>query len=45
MDNSVRTADLGSLPMPMSLAEFGKFIAEEISKWGNVIRTANIKPE
>jgi hypothetical protein len=45
MDNSARPADLGSVPMPPP--EFGKFIAEEISKWGNsnVIRAANIKPE
>jgi hypothetical protein len=28
-----------------SPAEFGKFIAEEIEKWGKVIRTANIRPE
>jgi hypothetical protein len=29
----------------MSAAEFRKFIADETEKWGNVIRTANIKPE
>jgi tripartite-type tricarboxylate transporter receptor subunit TctC len=38
-----RLTELGNVPMPMSAAEFGKFIAEETEKWGNVIRTANIK--
>jgi tripartite-type tricarboxylate transporter receptor subunit TctC len=28
-----------------SPAEFGKFVASEIEKWGKVIRMANIKPE
>jgi tripartite-type tricarboxylate transporter receptor subunit TctC len=40
-----RLAELGSDPMPMTPAEFGKFIADEIEKWGKVIRAANIKPE
>jgi len=40
-----RLADLGGVPMPMSPAEFGKFIAEETEKWGNVIRALNIKAE
>src|SRR6516164_5869400 len=39
-----RLADLGSVPMPMSAADFGKLIAESVDKWGKVIRTANIKP-
>ncbi len=39
-----RLADLGAVPMPMTPAEFGKFIAKETEKWGKVIRTANIKP-
>jgi len=38
-----RLADLGSVPMPMTLAEFGRLIAEETEKWGKVIRAANIK--
>jgi hypothetical protein len=29
----------------MTPADFGKFIAEDTEKWGNVIRAANIKPE
>jgi tripartite-type tricarboxylate transporter receptor subunit TctC len=40
-----RLADLGGLPMPMTPAEFGKFIVDETEKWGKVIRAANIKPE
>jgi tripartite-type tricarboxylate transporter receptor subunit TctC len=37
-----RLADVGSIPMPMSPAEFEKFIAEETAKWGKVIREARI---
>jgi tripartite-type tricarboxylate transporter receptor subunit TctC len=37
--------DLGSIPTPMSPAEFQKFIAAETEKWGKVVREANIKPE
>jgi hypothetical protein len=29
----------------MTIAEFGKYVADETEKWGKVIRTANIKPE
>jgi hypothetical protein len=29
----------------LTSAEFGKFIADEIEKWGKVIRAANIKAE
>jgi tripartite-type tricarboxylate transporter receptor subunit TctC len=38
-------ADLGSVPLALSPADFGKLIAEETEKWGKVIRAANIKPE
>jgi tripartite-type tricarboxylate transporter receptor subunit TctC len=38
-------ADLGAVPMPMTPAEFGTFIAAETEKWGKVIRAANIKSE
>jgi hypothetical protein len=31
--------------LPGSPADFAKLIAEEIEKWGKVIRAANIKPE
>jgi tripartite-type tricarboxylate transporter receptor subunit TctC len=40
-----RLADLGADPMPMTLAEFDKLIADETQKWGKVIREANIKSE
>ena len=35
---------MGGVPMPMTPAEFGTFLAEETEKWGKVIRAANIKP-
>jgi tripartite-type tricarboxylate transporter receptor subunit TctC len=38
-------ADLGSLALAGSPADFGKLIADETEKWGNVIRTLNIKAE
>jgi tripartite-type tricarboxylate transporter receptor subunit TctC len=37
--------DLGSVPMPMSPADFQAFIVTETEKWGKVVKTANIKPE
>ncbi|HYD04336.1 MAG TPA: tripartite tricarboxylate transporter substrate binding protein [Reyranella sp.] len=36
--------DMGGVPMPMTPAEFGRFLAEETEKWRKVIRAANIKP-
>jgi tripartite-type tricarboxylate transporter receptor subunit TctC len=38
-----RLASLGSVPVPMSPAEFESFIVAETEKWGEVIRAANIK--
>jgi tripartite-type tricarboxylate transporter receptor subunit TctC len=38
-------ADLGSIPMPMSPAEFKNLIFTETEKWGKVVRAANIKPD
>ncbi len=38
-------ANLGAVPMPMSPAEFGKFVGGEVEKWAKVIRFANIKAE
>src|SRR6185312_8428396 len=38
-----RLADLGVVPMTMTPAEYGKFVADEVEKWGKVIRAANIK--
>ena len=40
-----RLADLGGTVLPGSPAEFGKLIADEIEKWGKVIKFAEIKPE
>jgi tripartite-type tricarboxylate transporter receptor subunit TctC len=40
-----RFADLGSVTMSMSRAEFIKYIADETEKWATVVRTAGIKPE
>jgi tripartite-type tricarboxylate transporter receptor subunit TctC len=40
-----RLADLGSVPMQMTPAEFEKFIVAEAEKWGKVIREAGIKAE
>ena len=40
-----RLADMGGEPMPMSTAEFAKFIADETEKWGKVVRAAGIKAE
>jgi len=42
---TARLADLGAEPMPMTPAEFEKFVAEETEKWGMVVRAANIKAE
>ncbi len=38
-------ADMGAVPMAMTAVEFGKFIAAETEKWGNLVRAANLKPE
>jgi tripartite-type tricarboxylate transporter receptor subunit TctC len=40
-----RFAELALVPMPMQPDEFGKLIAEDMEKWGKVIRTAHIKPD
>src|SRR5262245_7617603 len=40
-----RLAELGSVPMATSPAEFEKIVVEETEKWGKVIRAANIKLE
>jgi tripartite-type tricarboxylate transporter receptor subunit TctC len=38
-----RLAEIGAAPIPMTPAEFGKFIADDTEKWGKVVRAANIK--
>ena len=40
-----RIAELGGVPLPGSPADFGKFVAAETKKWGDVITLAKIKPE
>ena len=40
-----RLADLGGDVLALSSAEFGKLIADETEKWGNVIRALNIKAD
>jgi tripartite-type tricarboxylate transporter receptor subunit TctC len=42
---TARLADLGAEPMPMTPAEFEKFVAAETEKWGKVVRATNIKAE
>src|SRR5262245_56323821 len=41
-DIKAHLAELGSVPNPMSPAEFETFIVEETEKWAKVIREANI---
>ena len=40
-----RLADLGGTVLAASPTDFGKLITDETEKWGNVIRTLNIKAE
>jgi tripartite-type tricarboxylate transporter receptor subunit TctC len=40
-----RLADLGHLPMPMTAAEFARFVAAEKEKWGPVVKAVGIKPQ
>jgi tripartite-type tricarboxylate transporter receptor subunit TctC len=42
---NARIADLGGTVLAGSPTDFGKFIADEIEKWAEVIRAANIRPE
>jgi tripartite-type tricarboxylate transporter receptor subunit TctC len=46
-DPRIRTklSNFGVVPLPMTPAAYGKFLADETEKWGKVIRAANIKPE
>jgi tripartite-type tricarboxylate transporter receptor subunit TctC len=38
-----RLIDLGGVPMSVTPAEFGKFIADETEKWGKVVKFADLK--
>lgn len=40
-----RLAELGVVTSPGSAAQFSDFIRAETSRWGNVIKAANIKPD
>jgi tripartite-type tricarboxylate transporter receptor subunit TctC len=40
-----RFAELGSPPLPLSSADFGRLMAEETEKWGMVAKFAGIKAE
>jgi tripartite-type tricarboxylate transporter receptor subunit TctC len=41
--SKARLADLGVEPMPLTSAEFAKFIADETDKWAKVIKSAGIE--
>jgi tripartite-type tricarboxylate transporter receptor subunit TctC len=38
-----KLTDLGGVPLTGSPAAFGKFVADEIDKWGKVVKSANLK--
>jgi tripartite-type tricarboxylate transporter receptor subunit TctC len=44
-DIRARLADVGTVPMVLSAAEFKAYIAAEAAKWDKVVKTAGIKPE
>jgi tripartite-type tricarboxylate transporter receptor subunit TctC len=40
-----RIAELGATAIPSSPSEFGRFVSDEIEKWGKVVKFAGIKPD
>jgi tripartite-type tricarboxylate transporter receptor subunit TctC len=40
-----RLADAGTIPMILTAAEFGAYIAAESEKWSKVVKFAGVKPE
>jgi tripartite-type tricarboxylate transporter receptor subunit TctC len=40
-----RLADAGTIPMVLSAAEFGAYVAAESEKWAKVVKLAGIKPQ
>jgi tripartite-type tricarboxylate transporter receptor subunit TctC len=40
-----RLVELGGVPMPMTPAQFGKFIADETAKWAKVVKFSGAKPD
>ena len=39
----LRIAEMSSVPLPLTPAEFGNLIVEETEKWSKVIRSAKIE--
>src|SRR5436853_5583638 len=39
-----RLVDVGTIPMVLTAAEFGAFVAAESEKWAKVVKLAGIKP-
>jgi tripartite-type tricarboxylate transporter receptor subunit TctC len=42
---NAKLLELGSIPLPGSIADFGKLIAEETDKWGKVVKFSGARPE
>ena len=42
---TAKLTDLGGMVLASSAADFGKLIADEIDKWGKVIKFAGVKPD
>ena len=40
-----RLADVGGEPMPMTPANFKKLLADEVEKWGKVVKFSGARPE
>ena len=40
-----KLAEFGGIPMPMSPAEFGKFVATDTERWAKVVKAANLSVE
>jgi tripartite-type tricarboxylate transporter receptor subunit TctC len=38
-------ADLGGVPLPMTTADFGKFVAEDTEKWAKVVKFSGAKAD
>jgi tripartite-type tricarboxylate transporter receptor subunit TctC len=42
---NAKLLELGSIPLPGSIADFGKLIAEETDKWGKVVKFAGLRAD
>jgi len=40
-----RIAELGAAAILSSPGEFGRFVSNEVEKWGKVVKFAGIKPD